>query len=158
MPTKEYMREWRKKNPDKRYRKPYSERKEYHKLYFQRNKKRLEKQKKEYYQKNKEYFKQKSNEWYERNKERKATEWASKRLRVIKHYGGKCSCCGETVIEFLAIDHIKSDGYLHRKSMKTNIYDWAIKNNYPKTIQVLCHNCNNAKAFYGGCPHDRVKP
>ena len=32
---------------------------------------------------------------------------------------------------------------------------WMIKNNFPKGFQVLCHNCNLAKGFYGKCPHEK---
>jgi hypothetical protein len=57
-------------------------------------------------------------------------------------------------MEFLALDHIRNDGKSHREEIKTNMMDWAIRNGFPKTLQLLCHNCNNAKAFYGRCPHD----
>lgn len=33
--------------------------------------------------------------------------------------------------------------------------EWQRKNNYPKGFQVLCHNCNLAKGFYGKCPHQK---
>lgn len=151
---REYMRKWRKKNPDKKYDKTYQERLEYNREYNRKNKDKLAKKKKEYYEANRDYFKQKASEWYERNKERKASEWREKRLKVLKHYGNKCVCCGEKQIEFLAIDHIENNGAEHRKTFKINIYDWLIKNNYPKGFQILCHNCNMAKAFYGKCPHN----
>lgn len=66
----------------------------------------------------------------------------------------KCSCCGEKEIKFLAFDHVMNDGKQHRKIVKQGLLvGWLIKNNYPKNIQVLCHNCNLAKGFYGKCPH-----
>ena len=75
---------------------------------------------------------------------------------VLKHYGNKCNCCGENKKEFLAIDHINNDGYLQRKKFKfNNRYNWIIKNKFPKDLQILCHNCNLAKAFYGKCPHKK---
>src|ERR1035437_10247647 len=64
---------------------------------------------------------------YQRNYQRTARE------RVIKNYGGKCVCCGENKIEFLAIDHIEGGGRKHRAEIKsTNIAIWIIKNNFPK--------------------------
>ena len=33
------------------------------------------------------------------------------------------------------------------------IYRWLIKHKFPPGIQVLCHNCNLAKGYYGACPH-----
>ncbi len=79
------------------------------------------------------------------------------RARVLEGYGGRCVCCGETTPEFLAIDHINSDGNKHRRELKsvgTTLYLWIIKNNFPKDyLQLLCHNCNMAKGCYGVCPH-----
>lgn len=78
------------------------------------------------------------------------------RFEAIKIYGGKCQCCGENTVQFLAIDHKNKDGSEHRKELKklnTNIYEWLHKNNYPKNFQILCHNCNCSKGYYGFCPH-----
>jgi predicted restriction endonuclease len=78
------------------------------------------------------------------------------RLEVLAHYGGKCACCGESVPEFLAIDHINGGGCQHRKEIPGgNVCAWLKKNNYPEGFQVLCHNCNMAKGFYGHCPHQK---
>lgn len=84
-----------------------------------------------------------------------------RRLEVLKHYGGdppKCHCCGESIYEFLSIDHINGGGYKHRKEIGgyfgRNFYKWLVKNNFPDGFQVLCHNCNLAKGFYGKCPHE----
>ena len=80
------------------------------------------------------------------------------RLQVIEHYGGKCACCGETEINFLALDHINGGGSQHRKSLKQkSLYRWVVNNKYPKDLQILCHNCNMAKGLYGECPHKREK-
>jgi len=72
------------------------------------------------------------------------------------HYGGKCVCCGEDNYKFLVIDHINGGGRKHRKQIGSGGYaliHWLDKNNYPEGFQVLCHNCNAAKAHYGSCPH-----
>jgi len=114
-----------------------------------------------YYQKNKEKIKARKRSFYRKNKD-VISEAAKKsnrgrRLKVLAHYScGKlvCNCCGEGQYEFLCIDHIDSNGNTHRREVKTNtIYQWLITNYYPDGFQVLCHNCNMAKGFYGQCPH-----
>lgn len=60
---------------------------------------------------------------------------------------------------FLSIDHIDGGGTKHRKEIGIkngkggNMSFWIIKNKFPTGFQVLCHNCNMAKGFYGQCPH-----
>ncbi len=75
------------------------------------------------------------------------------RQEVIKHYGGKCECCLEDIIEFLGIDHINGNGRKHRATFTGSIYQWLKKNNYPQGYRILCHNCNLALGFYKHCPH-----
>jgi hypothetical protein len=79
------------------------------------------------------------------------------RRRVLTHYGGgsmRCACCGEDEIEFLGIDHVHGDGAQHRREVRPSaIYRWLIKHKFPPGIQVLCHNCNLARGYYGECPH-----
>lgn len=85
------------------------------------------------------------------------------RLMALAFYGGEipeCNCCGEKEIKFLGIDHIEGGGVKHRKELQeagTTIYLWLRKNNYPEGFQVLCHNCNLAKGYYGECPHKLIK-
>ena len=79
------------------------------------------------------------------------------RLDVIQHYGGKCECCGEDTLEFLAIDHINNDGAEHRRKIgNMSIYLWIIQNKYPDGFRVLCHNCNSSRGYYGYCPHQNI--
>ena len=82
-----------------------------------------------------------------------------KRLVILNHYGnGKphCVCCGESHLQFLALDHINGGGSKHRKEVGkgTMLYGWILRNNFPEIFQILCHNCNSAKGFYGQCPHE----
>lgn len=77
----------------------------------------------------------------------------TRRLNVISRYGGRCVCCGESRYEFLAIDHINGGGAEDRKRSNGNIAKLAESEGYPDTLQILCHNCNMAKGFYGACPH-----
>lgn len=89
------------------------------------------------------------------------------RLEVLSHYcGGKapsCSCCGENHYEFMAIDHVNGGGNKHRKEIekqkgsRINMYRWLKANNFPEGYRILCHNCNQARGFYGACPHEMKK-
>ena len=78
---------------------------------------------------------------------------------AILQYGGKCTCCGEERYEFLAFDHVNNDGAEHRKTVKggEKMVSWLFKEGFPDHIQILCHNCNSAKAYYGICPHERER-
>lgn len=85
---------------------------------------------------------------------------AGLRLLVLQVYSSKvpfCSCCGEKEVKFLCIDHTDGDGNKHRKeigmSSGSRFYAWLKRNDFPDGFQVLCHNCNMAKGFYGVCPH-----
>lgn len=77
------------------------------------------------------------------------------RLEVLRHYGGRCACCGETASAFLAIDHTNNDGSVQRKEIGASVrfYLWIKKNNFPETLRVLCHNCNFGSYLAGQCPH-----
>ena len=122
---------------------------------------RRESWKKEY-SKNPERFRKHSHDFYHANKNR-----LRERLRIIQKnsrlklradvltgYGGRCKCCGIGEIKFLSIDHVNGGGNRQRKA-GIKIYSWLRNNNYPLGFQVLCHNCNLAKGFYGECPHKR---
>lgn len=79
----------------------------------------------------------------------------AKKQAIIDAYGGKCQCCGESTFEFLTIDHTENDGKSHRAVIgKGQLYTWLIRMGFPKEgFQLLCMNCNFAKARYGRCPH-----
>lgn len=82
------------------------------------------------------------------------------RLEALEAYGNKCSCCGESTFEFLHFDHVNNDGAQQRRELnasKSNskILRWARDNGWPNSLQILCHNCGMAKAFYGRCPHEQ---
>lgn len=84
--------------------------------------------------------------------------YRKRREDVVAAYGGRCECCGETALEFLAIDHINGGGNRHRRKLgRSNIYGWLIRNKYPSGFRVLCHNCNQARSYYGQCPHERAR-
>jgi hypothetical protein len=75
---------------------------------------------------------------------------------VMQAYGGQCTCCGETELAFLTIEHIRHDGAAHRQAVGSSdaIYRDLRKRGYPKDgYTVLCWNCNMATARGGICPH-----
>lgn len=81
------------------------------------------------------------------------------RLFVIQKYGGKCACCGEKTVEFLAIDHVNGRAAAnHPKHWSgSSFYTWLQSRNFPKEgFRVLCHNCNLAISNYGSCPHQEL--
>jgi len=96
------------------------------------------------------------------NKERTKRQHNARRLRALQHYAGSakpfCACCGESQVEFLGLDHIEGGGNRHRKmgESATSIALWVQRHGFPPGFQVLCHNCNLAKGFYGVCPHKRT--
>jgi hypothetical protein len=102
---------------------------------------------------------------YYKNKERRL-RWTKQynlkvREEVVRHYGGKCQCCGESEIVFLAIDHIEGGGHNHRKELGFSgmrFYFWVRKNGYPKNLRILCHNCNQATSWGRKCPHELLTP
>jgi hypothetical protein len=83
--------------------------------------------------------------------------------RVVEHYGGRCSCCGEKIREFLEVDHVQNDGAAHRAQIGNrkgaNLCRYLVKHGFPKNIrlQLLCANCNKAKEYHGACPHELVR-
>ena len=88
------------------------------------------------------------------------------KLEILSYYGDcTCACCGETRIEFLALDHINGGGNIDRKNrIKTggtqNTYEHLYKLGKPdkEKYRVLCHNCNMSIAMYGYCPHGNIAP
>lgn len=107
-------------------------------------------------------YKKYEKEYYQKTKHRRSLyhkELTIKlRKKIIKHYGNKCECCGESKYEFLSIDHISGSGRRNRKMCGNNgtgYYYWIIRNDYPDNLRILCHNCNLSLGFYGYCPHNK---
>lgn len=144
----------------------------------------------------KEYYRKHKDKWDRYNERRKVDPELRKRAletrrrykervrrEVLEHYGGnppKCACCGETIREFLTIDHIKGKktknhpGFKQKRRVLGNavsgriheikvmargvaLYIWLRAHNYPPGYQVLCMNCNYAKGQYGHCPHEDLR-
>lgn len=78
------------------------------------------------------------------------------RIEVLNYYGSKCTCCNDSTIEFLSLDHKSGGGREHRKSIKSPwIYRWVKQNNFPDYLQILCYNCNMGKGQSKECPHNQ---
>lgn len=77
------------------------------------------------------------------------------KIQLMTAYGGKCTCCGESHVEFLTIEHKNRDGQAHKRRLKTSlaIYKEIIKQGFPDQYTVLCMNCNFARRFNKVCPH-----
>lgn len=107
--------------------------------------------------------------WRERNKEKiklKASMDYIKERDALKNewlnaYGRKCTCCGESEIKFLTIEHLNGDGKNHRKEVGTglNMLKDLKKQGFPKDkYTILCYNCNSGKSINKGiCPHKEQK-
>lgn len=73
------------------------------------------------------------------------------KLKVMAHYSDNKNCCvrcGFNDMRALSIDHINSDGYIHRKDKTvqgSGLYLWLIRHDFPKDFQVLCMNCQFIK-------------
>lgn len=75
--------------------------------------------------------------------------------KVIERYGHTCACCGETLREFLTLDHVNKGGGKHRKERGSNAhYMDAKRRNFPPDYRVLCFNCNCVMAHGQSCPHE----
>lgn len=78
---------------------------------------------------------------------------------IYDHYGRACACCGYDDARFLTIDHVNNDGAEWRAKSYGQYAEYVrIAATFPDDIQILCMNCNFAKARFGGvCPHESDK-
>lgn len=75
------------------------------------------------------------------------------RNKFFELYGIECSCCRESVKEFLTIEHKNGQIGISKKESGDTAYRKAIKEYRPDLYEVLCWNCNCSKSRYGTCPH-----
>ena len=116
-----------------------------------------------YYLNNKEKLISATVKWRNDNPEK--ARLASKKIReelkrqVVSGYGGRCSCCGETSMAFLTIDHINGGGQKHRKLRYNSygVYKEIIQRDFPDEFRVLCMNCNFAIRYGDKCPHETLQ-
>src|SRR5487761_87042 len=90
----------------------------------------------------------------ERRRQRRAWMDAHK-LLVMKRYGPngrpECSCCGESQLAFLTLDHIDNDGAVQRRALRVDgtkapggdpWYQYLKKKGLPDLrLQTYCWNC-----------------
>ena len=136
----------------------------YAKTWRQLSKESLQARNRRYYEDNRDHILRKQKEWAAANPERRrgvALEYYYRlQDKVIKAYGGYvCAWCGIDEPTVLCIDHVENNGNQHRKQLGSGknksagggrFYRWLIENGYPTGYQVLCMNCNHAKARNGG--------
>ena len=98
--------------------------------------------------------------WYQKNKERILKEQKTiregYRETFFELYGWVCSCCAESIVSFLTMDH--KDGNNRQGVWGGNgELRRAIKTFRPDLWQTLCFNCNCGRATNGGvCPHNKT--
>jgi len=69
-------------------------------------------------------------------------------LAAYDYYGGRyCACCGESMLEFLNIDHIAGGGNVQVR--RGTLPAWLKSMGYPPGYQILCSNCNFGKSRNG---------
>ena len=89
--------------------------------------------------------------------------WQKKLKReVFIGLGGKCTCCGESELDFLTLHHIGGWGHEHKKAygrkngQSIKIFTDVKRLGFPRDLfGVLCWNCHMTEEFRGGCPHKR---
>src|SRR3990167_4325112 len=113
------------------------------------------------YSKNPEKYRGAVNEWKRRNPEKYKEIYREitrkRKQKLFDMYGRKCTCCGESEEKFLTLEHKNKDGNKDRKKYGTGyMYQLALKRKDPKRYEILCYNCNNAKARYNQCPHKTI--
>ena len=115
--------------------------------WYARNRERLLVRMREYYQKNKARLNAQKKIYVKANaKQRLETlkRYNDKcRLAVIEKLGGACARCGFSDARALQIDHINGGGSKERKSICTsNIVLRILKHGPQDKYQLLCANCN----------------
>ena len=78
------------------------------------------------------------------------------RQEMIAAYGRVCECCGESIWQFLSLEHKNKDGALHRRKVGDNAQAQLVdlkRQGWPREgYGLLCFNCNIG-AGTGECPH-----
>lgn len=154
---------WKKENLERH--------KETNKAWVKKNRARVNENQRRWKERNPGIANLRAKEWREANYDR-AKENVRRRDKEIKDmvfnaYGGyRCNCCGETIQEFLTIDHVNNDGAKHRKEIcgekkasGKKVYRWIVNHGFPEGFQVLCMNCNWGRAHSPNhvCPHKKVQ-
>lgn len=94
----------------------------------------------------------------ERRRTNNSPTWKRNQLAkmdVLNRYGVICVCCSESDPDKLVMDHINGGGSKEKELYPSRNVYLFLKGKEPdrKKFQVLCQNCNQAKAFLGQCSH-----
>lgn len=109
-----------------------------------------------------EYHYYRKSEWYMRTRETRLVQMRNWRRSIhasaIKNLGSKCSCCAETHVTMLEVDHVNNDGASERREdNRNNFRTYQRIRDFPESrtrYQVLCSNCNHSKLRNRGiCEH-----
>ena len=147
------------------------EKRKYDREYRSRPENRAKQKERRQRPENKEYMKKYHKIWDSKpkNKQKRRKYDKDLRLKICSVYSKRhsnsdvpcCRCCGEnTDIRFLAVDHIDGRKNLPKEQKNLvgdHLISWLSQNNCPEGYQILCHNCNSAKGFYGECPHEKAR-
>ena len=82
--------------------------------------------------------------------------------KIFDALGRKCSCCGESHMAFLTVDHTNGDGAEHKRKLGSRsglgMYRDIVRQGIPKDrFRILCMNCNWATRTGKECPHQAAK-
>lgn len=127
--------------------------------WYARHRKQINVQRRQYRIANRERVNEVQRNCYKRNRVKRLAAAKMKtqdlRKKALTMYGSACWCCLESIQAFLGFDHINGGGKAHRKVVGEgqSFYRWLLKK-WRDEMQILCHNCNLAKGFYGRCPHE----
>lgn len=93
-----------------------------------------------------------------RRRARASSSWVKSqkaKSSVMSAYRPICTCCNEKDQDKLVMDHVLGGGSKEKKSYPSrNVYFFLDGKPVDREkFQVLCHNCNQAKASFGRCPH-----
>jgi len=153
-----WLREWRKKNPEK----VKAQGRRYHERYPEKRKKWMDswrasnrEHELEYRERTKDSKNRKHREKYHENivefRKKNKIERDDLKREIMLHYSPLMECqnplCNVKGIEFLTIDHTrgrKVEGH-SRLIRGEKLYRFLRRKNYPKEYQVLCWNCNQIK-------------
>ena len=131
---------------------------QYAKRYYETHRAEATERARKYRERNREKIRERSKAWRAANRESdrksKRKYYRNLRLRGIALYGGGCACCDETEMEFLSLHHVKGQKGKKREKGETAWLN-AIRIHDPSTYCILCHNCNQAIAHLGYCPHQK---
>jgi hypothetical protein len=101
-----------------------------------------------------------NNERYHKNRNKYLQSFKNKykklKEKILEIYGKQCECCGESITEFLTLEHKDGNGSKHRKQHKgsyVKIYQDAIMAKDKRKYGILCFNCNSIQLFGIKCPH-----